>query len=96
VQILIALIIGAVIGLAVHFQLPQRSTRGVVLAPILGALSAGLAWMILTWLGVGIDTPWPWLAALIVPVVVTYPTLILLTRSRVARDARERARLRIG
>ena len=95
-QILIAFIIGAVIGLAVHFQLPQRSTRGVVLAPILGALSAGLAWMILTWLGVGIDTPWPWLAALIVPVVVTYPTLMLLTRSRVARDARERTRLRIG
>jgi len=96
VQILIAFIIGAVIGLAVHFQLPHRSTRGVVLGPIVGALSAGLAWLILTWAGVGIDTPWPWLAALIVPAAVTYPTLILLTRSRVARDARERARLRIG
>ena len=95
-QILIAFIVGAVVGIGIHFQLHQRLTRGVVLAPMIGAVSAGAAWSILTWLGVGIDTPWPWLAALIVPVVVTYPTLILLTRSRVARDARERARLRIG
>jgi uncharacterized membrane protein YeaQ/YmgE (transglycosylase-associated protein family) len=96
VQILIALIIGAVVGIAIHFQLSHRLTRGVVLAPIIGALSAGLAWTILTWAGVGIDTPWPWLAALVVPMAVTYPVLILLTRSRVARDARERARLRIS
>jgi hypothetical protein len=96
VQILIALIIGAVVGIAIHFQLSHRLTRGVVLGPIIGALSAGLAWTILTWAGIGIDTPWPWLAALVVPMAVTYPVLILLTRSRVARDARERARLRIS
>ena len=95
-QILIAFVVGAVIGLAIHFQLGNRSTRGVVLGPIIGALSAGLAWMILTWAGIGIDTPWPWLAALVVPAAVTYPVLILLTRSRVAHDAKERARLRIG
>ena len=95
-QILIAFIIGAVIGMAAHFQLPQRSTRGVALGPIVGAFSAGLAWMILTWAGVGIDTPWPWLAALVVPIAVTYPVLILLTRFRVAHDARVRAELRIG
>ena len=95
-QILIALILGAALGLGVHFQLGSRSTRGVVLGPIVGALSAGLAWTILTWAGIGIDTPWPWLAALVVPIAVTYPVLILLTRSRVARDARERTRLRIS
>lgn len=95
-QILIALIIGAVVGIGIHFQLSHRLTRGVVLGPIVGALSAGLAWTILTWAGIGIDTPWPWLAALVVPMAVTYPVLIVLTRSRVARDARERARLRIS
>ena len=63
-QILIALIIGAVVGIGIHFQLSHRLTRGVVLGPIVGALSAGLAWTILTWAGIGIDTPWPWLAAL--------------------------------
>lgn len=95
-QILIALIVGAVIGLGIHFQLRDRPARGVVLGPIVGALSAGLVWMLLTWAGVGIDTPWPWLSAIIVPIVVTYPTLILVTRSRLAHDQRERVRLKIS
>jgi uncharacterized membrane protein YeaQ/YmgE (transglycosylase-associated protein family) len=96
VQILIALIVGAVIGMAAHFQVRERNTRGVVLGPVVGALSASLAWMLLTWAGVGIDTPWPWLAAFIVPAVITYPLLLVLARVRVAHDARERARLKIG
>ena len=95
-QILLAFIIGAVIGVGIHFQLHQRLTRGVVLAPMVGAVSAGLAWTILTWLGIGVDTPWPWLAALVVPIVVTYPAILLVSRVRVAHDARERERLGIG
>ena len=95
-QILLAFIIGAVIGVGIHFQLHQRLTRGVVLAPMIGAVSAGLAWAILTWAGIGVDTPWPWLAALIVPIVVTYPAILVTSRLRVARDARERERLGIG
>ena len=95
-QILLAFIIGAVIGVGIHFQLHQRLTRGVVLAPMIGAVSAGLAWAILTWVGIGVDTPWPWLAALVVPVVVTYPAILLTSRVRVARDVRERERLGIG
>lgn len=95
-QILLAFIIGAVIGVGIHFQLHQRLTRGVVLAPMIGAVSAGLAWTILTWLGIGVDTPWPWLAALVAPIVVTYPAILLVARVRVAHDARERERLGIG
>jgi len=95
-QILIAFIVGAVVGIGIHFQLHQRLTRGVVLAPMIGAVSAGAAWSILTWLGVGIDTPWPWLAALIVPIAVTYPAIILISRARAAHDLREKARLGIG
>jgi len=95
-QILIAFIIGAVVGIGIHYQLHQRLTRGVVVAPMIGAVSAGLAWTILTWAGVGIDTPWPWLAAVVVPIVVTYPAVIILSRLRLARDERERARLGIG
>lgn len=95
-QILIALIVGAVLGVAVHFHIGDRSTRGVVIAPVVGAFSAGLLWMILTWAGVGIDSIWLWLSMFIAPLVVTYPVVILLTRARVAHDASERARLKIG
>ena len=95
-QILLAFIIGAAIGGAAHFLVRDRSTRGVVLAPVLGAFSAGLVWMILTWAGVGLDSPWLWLSAFVAPVVVTYPVLLILARTRTAHDARERARLKIG
>ena len=95
-QILLAFIVGAVIGAALHFVVPGRSTRGVALGPIVGAAAAGLVWMILTWAGVGLDSPWLWLSAFLAPAVVTYPVLLLLTRARTGRDARERARLKIG
>ncbi len=95
-QILLAFIIGAVIGVAVHFHLRQRLTRGVVVAPMIGAVTAGLAWTALTWSGVGVDTPWPWLAALVVPAAVAYPAIAVLSRMRVARDAREKQRLGIA
>ncbi len=95
-QILLAFIIGAAIGAAAHFLVPGRSTRGVALAPIIGAFSAGLVWMILTWAGVGLDSPWLWLSAFVAPIVVTYPVLVILARTRAAHDARERTRLKIG
>jgi uncharacterized membrane protein YeaQ/YmgE (transglycosylase-associated protein family) len=94
-QILLAFIVGAAVGTSIHFLLHQRLTRGVVVAPIVGAVSAGLAWTILTWARVGIDTPWPWLAALVAPIVAVYPVVIVLTRVRLAADAREKERLGI-
>ncbi|WES65057.1 hypothetical protein P0L94_03035 [Microbacter sp. GSS18] len=95
-QILLAFIAGAVIGIGVHFHIGARGTRGAALAPMIGAVSAGAAWAALTWAGIGIDTPWPWLAALVVPVVVTYPAVIALARMRTARDEAARERLGIG
>lgn len=95
-QILLAFLIGAAIGGAAHFLVRDRGTRGAAVAPVVGALAAGLVWMILTWTGVGLDSPWLWLSAFVAPIVVTYPVLVLLARTRTAHDARERARLRIG
>ncbi|MGZ8804050.1 MAG: hypothetical protein ACXWZG_01945 [Microbacterium sp.] len=95
-QILLAFIIGAALGTAVHFLVEGRPTRGVALGPVLGAFAAGLVWMILTWAGLAIDNPWLWLSAFVAPLAVTYPALLILARSRAAHDARERARLKIG
>ncbi|TQJ31765.1 hypothetical protein [Microbacterium sp. SLBN-146] len=94
-QILLGFILGAAVGTALHFLVAGRATRGVVLGPVIGAAAAGLAWTILTWSGVGIDSPWPWLAALVAPLVVTWPLLLVLTRTRVAHDESERARLKL-
>lgn len=95
-QILLGFIVGAAVGTALHFLVAGRSTRGVAVGPIVGAAAAGLAWTILTWAGIGIDSPWPWLAALVAPVIVTWPFLLLLTRARTTHDEKERARLKLS
>jgi hypothetical protein len=95
-QIILALIVGAAIGIGIHFLVADRATRGVAVAPITGALAAGLAWSVMTWAGIGTDSLWLWLSMLVAPVIVVYPVLVLLSRARLARDAAERARLRIG
>ncbi|MGP3536141.1 hypothetical protein ACTU3I_15200 [Microbacterium sp. RD1] len=94
-QILLGIILGAVVGLAVHYVAPQRLTRGVALAPLVGAASAAVAWTVLTWLGLAVDNPLLWLAALVVPAVVTIPVVFSLAASRARRDADARARLRV-
>lgn len=95
-QILIALILGAVIGIAAHFQVHHRETRGAAVIPMLGTVSAGIAWLALTWAGIGIDSPWPSLSAVIVPAAVCWPAALALTKIRLARDAREKTALGIG
>jgi hypothetical protein len=92
-QIVLALLIAAAIGAGVHFLLPHRSTRGVVLAPMIAAAVGGIVWTALTWAGLGIDNPWIWLAAVIAPIVVTVPAVLLISAARVRGDARERTRL---
>lgn len=94
-QILLALIVGASLGVAVHFLARGRSTRGVVLAPVLGALIAGLTWMILTWAGFGLDSPLLWLSPLVVS-WLAWPIVALLARARQTHDDDERRRLRIA
>jgi uncharacterized membrane protein YeaQ/YmgE (transglycosylase-associated protein family) len=96
VQILLAFIIGGAIGAAAHFLVRDRGTRGVALAPVLGAFASGLVWMILTWAGVGIDSPWLWVSAFVAPIIVTWPVLVVLARVRLTRDANEKARLKIA
>ncbi|SDQ07051.1 hypothetical protein [Microbacterium sp. cf332] len=95
-QVVLALIIGAAIGLAAEFVMPGRDARGSALAPLLGAAAGGLSWTALTWAGLAFDHPAIWAVSLLAPVVVVPAVLFALTRSRARTDAAERRRLRIG
>lgn len=95
-EISLALVFGATIGAVLHFALPQRGLRGAALGPMLGAVTAGLAWLALTWAGVGAESPWPWLASVAVPALVTWGVIAGLTAARTSHDADERAGLGIG
>ncbi|HWI32129.1 MAG TPA: hypothetical protein VNT50_11605 [Microbacterium sp.] len=94
--ILLALIAGAVAGMAIHFAMPHRSDRGVVLAPAIGAATAGVLYTSLQWAGFAEDNPWLWAVSIVVPVAVAYLATLLLTRARGKRDAAERTRLGIA
>lgn len=95
-EILLGFLFGATLGGVLHVLMPGRDSRGSVLAPVVGAVTGGLAWLILTWAGIGTDNPWIWVAAIVLPAVVVPSVLVLLTRSRAQHDAHERLRLKIA
>lgn len=94
--ILLALIAAATAGIAIHYTLPHRSTRGVVLAPALAASTAGVAYTALQWAGQDESSVWLWVVSIGVPIAVTYIVVGALSRSRLAHDERERVRLKIA
>ncbi len=95
-QILLALIIGAALGYGMHLLVAGRETRGSALGPVVGAVVGGIVWLVLTWLGFGLDNPWLWVAAIAAPPLVVAPLLIVLRRIRLAHDEQTRRRLRIS
>jgi membrane protease YdiL (CAAX protease family) len=94
--IVLAIVIGATLGAAAHFALPQRGLRGVAVGPLLGTALAALAWMILTWAGQGPDSLWTWLATIAAPAVLVPVALRTLSGRRASDDANERAALGIS
>ncbi|KTR95919.1 hypothetical protein NS220_04020 [Microbacterium testaceum] len=94
-EILLGLIVGAVIGLGVHFALPHRVVRGVALAPFAGAAASAVMWTVLTWAGHTVSSPLLWLVVIAAPALTTLALVPLLSWTRLRRDAADRARLGI-
>jgi uncharacterized membrane protein YeaQ/YmgE (transglycosylase-associated protein family) len=93
-DIVLAIVFGAVVGLAAHFALPGRPTRGAGIAPLVGAVVGAAVWTGMTWLGQTTSDPWIWLASIVAPAVVTFPAVAILTSVRRRHD--EHARTRLG
>lgn len=93
--IVLALVAAAAIGLALHFVLPLRATRGVALAPLLETAIAALLYTSLTWLGLAESNPWLWVASILIPAAVTAVVVLVVSRARAAHDERERIRLKL-
>jgi uncharacterized membrane protein YeaQ/YmgE (transglycosylase-associated protein family) len=95
-DILLAFVFGAAIGLIAHAVLPGRDLRGAALAPIAGALVGGAVWLALTWVGLTSEDFALWAASVLIPAAVVFAGIAILTRMRRAHDAREAARLQIA
>ena len=91
--ILLPLVIAVATGIGMHYGSPNRHSRGVALAPAIATAVAAIVWAAMTWMGVAEDNPWIWLASILGPIVVTYPTTLWLARPRAGHDAAESARL---
>lgn len=92
----LALVAAVAIGMALHFTLPLRSTRGVALGPLLDAAIAAVIYTSLTWRGLAESNPWLWVASILIPAAVTGVVLFVVSRARAAHDERERVRLKIA
>ena len=94
--IVLALVAAVAIGMALHFALPLRSTRGVAFAPLLEAAIAAVIYTSFTWLGLAESNPWLWVASIAIPAAVTGIVLVVVSRARASHDERERVRLKLG
>lgn len=85
--VLIAVVVAGCVGLAAHYLLPHRDRRGVAVAPLAGAVAAGVIYTALQWVGLAESSIWLWLASLGVGILVAIFGTMALTRLRMTRDA---------
>nr|WP_228494650.1 hypothetical protein [Clavibacter sp. VKM Ac-2873] len=82
---------GALIGLVARYALPHRATHGALLIPAVGATSAMVAWVVLTWAGLRWDQGVIWIATLAISALVAAGADLLVGRRRSSADARDLA-----
>lgn len=94
--ILLALIGAAALGIALHYALPHRGTRGVILTPGIAALVAAAVYAALTWLGWGEANIWLWVWTFAGSLVISAVVTVALGIARTRHDDAERRRLKIA
>lgn len=94
--IVLALIIAAALGIVLHFALPHRADRGVILTPGVAVAVAAAAYALLTWLQWGEGNVWLWIVTLAAAVVASGAVTVIVGARRARHDAAERRRLRIA
>ncbi len=85
-ELLFAVLGGIICGAIAHVILPWHSTRGQLLGPTVGGITAAVLWEALTWAGWQYDATWIWVVALVGAGVVALAVEWLLGRSRTAKD----------
>jgi hypothetical protein len=84
---------GMILGLAVRYIFPNRSTYGAALLPAVGAAVASAVWAALTWAGWKFDGGWIWVVSFVLAGVVAILSAILVSRTRRTFDAEMLQRL---
>lgn len=85
-QLIYAAVIGAFIGLILHYVLPSRHLTGLFLLPAIGAAATCAAWSASVWAGLKLDGGWIWVVSLGAAAVVSLLVGLLLPRARKIAD----------
>ncbi|GGL72929.1 hypothetical protein HUN58_07395 [Curtobacterium sp. Csp1] len=85
-ELLFAVLGGLILGAVAHVVVPWRSTRGVLLGPVVGGVVAAVVWEALTWAGWRYDGTWIWVVALVGALLVAVVAEWVLGRRRSAAD----------
>lgn len=92
-ELLFAVLGGAILGLIARYSLPGRDESGVVLLPAIGAATAGVVWVALTWAGLRYDAGIIWVLTLLLAGLISFAAARYLARSRKRSDQALFARL---
>jgi hypothetical protein len=84
--VLLALIGACILGIAVHFLLPHRHLRGIVVAPAIATVIAGVIYTAMQWAGVAESSGWLWAASIGGGVAASILLTYLLAVTRHAAD----------
>lgn len=87
-QLIYAAVIGAFIGLILHYLLPSRHLTGLFLLPAVGAAATCIGWASVIWVGFKLDGGWIWVVALGAAAVASLLVGLLLPRARKIADER--------
>lgn len=87
-QLIYAGVIGAFIGLILHYLLPDRHLTGLFLLPAVGAAATCAAWSASVWAGLKLDGGWIWVVSLGAATVASLAVGLLLPRARKISDER--------
>lgn len=94
--ILLALIASIAVGIGLHFLLPHRGTRGVMLTPGVAGIAVAALYTLLTWLQWGEGNIWLWVVSIGGSIVATIVVTVVLGIVRTRHDTAERERLGIA
>lgn len=93
--ILLALIAACALGIAVHYLLPHRTTRGVAVVPAVATAASAVIYTVLQWTGVGEGSVWLWVASIAGALAIAAVAGFSMTASRRRSDAAKRTALGI-
>ena len=85
-QLIYAAVIGAFIGLILHYLLPARHLTGLFLLPAVGAAATCIAWAAVVWAGFKLDGGWIWVVSLGAAAVASLLVGLFVPRGRKASD----------